>query len=75
MNKKFRVLLIVCASTLSLSGCAWFRETGPCLGVGCPGNALGHSAKAQTANTQNSNSKNPNPDSPKAQPTGQAASQ
>jgi hypothetical protein len=33
--KKVGSVLLLCAATLSLSGCAW-RNLGPCYGVGCP---------------------------------------
>jgi hypothetical protein len=73
MSKKFSIVLVLCASTLCLSGCAWFHETGPCLGMGCPGNAPGHSAKAPSATAQHAKANNPN--SPNTQTTAQIAPQ
>jgi len=36
MRKTIGFALILCASTLSLSGCLLTRVAGPCYGVGCP---------------------------------------
>ena len=33
--RKFGSLLVLCAVTVGLSGCAW-RDLGPCYGAGCP---------------------------------------
>ena len=45
MSKKLSAVLILCMSAMSLSGCSWFRVTGPCYGVGCPGGTAGHSGQ------------------------------
>jgi hypothetical protein len=49
MRKNIGVLLIlvVCASALSLSGCYYRRAAGPCYGVGC--SALSHGGAPKTA--------------------------
>ncbi|MGC1968963.1 MAG: hypothetical protein WA673_21055 [Candidatus Acidiferrales bacterium] len=58
MSKKLSGMLLLCVSaTLWLSGCAYFRATGPCFGVGCPARTAGSNGqykpgqapKAQTA--------------------------
>ncbi|MGA7224784.1 MAG: hypothetical protein WBX16_18130 [Candidatus Acidiferrales bacterium] len=58
MSKKLSGMLLLCVSaTLWLSGCAYFRSTGPCFGVGCPARTAGSNGqykpgqapKAQTA--------------------------
>lgn len=62
MSKKLSGLLILCVSTLWLSGCVYFRATGPCFGVGCPAHTVGQNGqykpgqapKAQTAVTSRS---------------------
>jgi hypothetical protein len=45
MSKKLSSVLILCMSAISLSGCSWFRVTGPCYGVGCPAGAPGHAGQ------------------------------
>lgn len=60
MSKKLSGMLVLCVSALWLSGCAYFRATGPCFGVGCPAHSVGASGqykpgqapKAQTATAQ-----------------------
>src|SRR5580658_8396546 len=60
MSKKLSGMLILCVATLWLSGCAYFRATGPCFGVGCPAHSVGQNGqykpgqapKAQTAVAQ-----------------------
>ena len=57
MSKKLSAVLILCMSTVCLSGCYLFRVTGPCFGVGCPSGTaggsgqykLGEAPKAQNA--------------------------
>jgi hypothetical protein len=58
MSKKLSGMLVLCVSTTFwLSGCAYFRATGPCFGVGCPARTVGSNGqykpgqapKAQTA--------------------------
>jgi len=50
--KKFGGFLLLCAATVSLSGCAW-RNLGPCYGIGCPTFMMSKSAPpaSQTAVT------------------------
>ena len=45
MSKKLSGMLILCVATLWLSGCAYFRATGPCLGVGCPAHTVGQNGQ------------------------------
>jgi hypothetical protein len=57
MSKKLSGMLVLCVSALWMSGCAYFRATGPCFGVGCPARTVGSNGqykpgqapKAQTA--------------------------
>jgi hypothetical protein len=57
MSNKLSAVLILCMSTMCLSGCDLLRVTGPCYGVGCPGGTpgrngqykQGESPKAQNA--------------------------
>jgi hypothetical protein len=57
MSNKLSAVLVLCMSTLCLSGCDLLRVTGPCYGVGCPAGTPGRSGqykegegpKAQTA--------------------------
>lgn len=68
MSKKLSGMLILCASAaLGLSGCAYFRATGPCFGVGCPARTVGtngqykrgQAPKAQTATAQQGTATSP----------------
>ena len=60
MSNKLSGMLVLCVSALYLSGCAYFRATGPCFGVGCPARTVGskgqyksgQAPKAQTAVAQ-----------------------
>jgi len=45
MSNKLSAVLILCMSTVGLSGCDLLRVTGPCFGVGCPAGAAGHSGQ------------------------------
>jgi hypothetical protein len=45
MSKKLSGTLILCVATLWLSGCAYFRATGPCFGVGCPAHTVGQNGQ------------------------------
>jgi hypothetical protein len=45
MSNKLSAVLILCMSTVGLSGCDLLRVTGPCYGVGCPAGAAGHSGQ------------------------------
>ena len=41
MRNNLSAVLILCMSTVCLSGCDLLRVTGPCYGVGCPGGTEG----------------------------------
>jgi hypothetical protein len=45
MSNKLSAVLVLCMSTICLSGCDLLRATGPCYGVGCPGGTPGHSGQ------------------------------
>jgi hypothetical protein len=45
MRNKLSSVLILCISTVCLSGCDLLRVTGPCYGVGCPGGTAGHNGQ------------------------------
>jgi hypothetical protein len=45
MSNKLSAVLVLCMSTMCLSGCDLLRVTGPCYGVGCPGSSAGHSGQ------------------------------
>ena len=45
MSKKLSGMLILCVAALWLSGCSYFRATGPCFGVGCPAHTVGQSGQ------------------------------
>jgi hypothetical protein len=45
MSKKLSAVLILCMSTVCLSGCDLLRVTGPCYGVGCPSRTAGGSGQ------------------------------
>jgi hypothetical protein len=45
MRKRLGGFLAVCVATASLAGCAFMRNTGPCLGVGCPAGTPGQSGQ------------------------------
>jgi hypothetical protein len=45
MHNKLSSVLILCMSTVCLSGCDLLRVTGPCYGVGCPGGTAGHNGQ------------------------------
>jgi hypothetical protein len=45
MSKKLSGMLILCVAALWLSGCSYFRATGPCFGVGCPARTVGRSGQ------------------------------
>jgi hypothetical protein len=47
MRKKLNGILILSLCTVSLSGCIYLRQAGPCYGVGCP--ALAHGQAPQPA--------------------------
>ena len=51
--KKVGSVLLLCAATLSLSGCAW-RNLGPCYGVGCPTFMMSKSAPPASQTAVNS---------------------
>jgi hypothetical protein len=45
MSNKLSAVLILCMSTVYLSGCDLLRVTGPCYGVGCPAGTAGRSGQ------------------------------
>jgi hypothetical protein len=45
MRNKLRSVLILCMSTVCLSGCDLLRVAGPCYGVGCPGGTEGRNGQ------------------------------
>jgi hypothetical protein len=45
MRNKLSSVLILCMSTVCLSGCDLLRVAGPCYGVGCPGGTAGHNGQ------------------------------
>jgi hypothetical protein len=45
MSKKLSGMLILCVGAFWMSGCAYFRATGPCFGVGCPARAVGQNGQ------------------------------
>jgi hypothetical protein len=45
MRNKLSSVLILCMSTVNLSGCDLLRVAGPCYGVGCPGGTAGHNGQ------------------------------
>lgn len=45
MSKKLSGMLILCVGALWMSGCTYFRATGPCFGVGCPAHTLGQNGQ------------------------------
>lgn len=72
--RKFRSVLLLCAATVSLSGCAW-RNLGPCYGIGCPTFMMSKSAPPASQTAVNSLRAKPGHNdnaralSPKAVPT------
>jgi len=74
MSNKLSAVLILCMSTVGLSGCDLLRVTGPCYGVGCPAGAAGHSGQykqGQGPKAQNA----PAPANSASAPTQTAAAQ
>jgi hypothetical protein len=45
MRNKLSSVLILCMSTVCLSGCDLLRVAGPCYGVGCPTGTAGHNGQ------------------------------
>ncbi|MGB8799825.1 MAG: hypothetical protein WCC97_03980 [Candidatus Acidiferrales bacterium] len=45
MRNNLSAVLILCMSTVCLSGCDLLRVTGPCYGVGCPGGTEGRNGQ------------------------------
>jgi hypothetical protein len=45
MRNKLSSVLILCMSTVCLSGCDLLRVAGPCYGVGCPGGTEGRNGQ------------------------------
>jgi hypothetical protein len=56
--KKLASILILCAATLSLSGCAILNFGPPCYGVGCPALGLSKSGQDQKNTAQNAPAQN-----------------
>ena len=78
--KKVGSVLLLCAATLSLSGCAW-RNLGPCYGIGCPTFMMSKSAPPASQTAVNPRSAtpdhngNPQASNAKASPTPAAPGQ
>jgi len=56
MSNKLSAVLILCMSTVSLSGCDLIRVAGPCYGVGCPTGTEGRNGQykpGEAPKTQN----------------------
>ncbi len=45
MRKRLTGILVLAVCTATLDGCAFMRNTGPCLGVGCPAGTPGQSGQ------------------------------
>jgi hypothetical protein len=50
--RKLGSVLVLCAATVCLSGCAW-RNLGPCYGMGCPTFMMSKSAPPPSGTAQN----------------------
>jgi len=50
--RKLGSVLILCAATVCLSGCAW-QNSGPCYGIGCPTFMMSKSAPPPSGTAQN----------------------
>src|SRR5579863_4910236 len=64
MSKKLSAVLILCVSTVCLSGCDLLRVAGPCYGVGCPSGTAGRSGQykpGEAPKTQNASAPAPVP--------------
>ena len=64
MSNKLSAVLVLCMSTMCLSGCDLLRATGPCYGVGCPGGTPGHSGQykpGEAPKAQNASAPTPAP--------------
>jgi hypothetical protein len=58
MRKKLEGILILSLCAISLSGCIYLRQTGPCYGVGCPAFTSGQAPQPTpnaSANTPKAN--------------------
>jgi hypothetical protein len=51
--RKLGSVLLLCAATVCLSGCAW-RDLGPCYGAGCPTFMMSKSAPPPSGTVVNS---------------------
>ena len=68
MSKKLSGVLILCLGALWMSGCAYFRATGPCLGMGCPGHTVGQNGPYKPGQApQAQNAARPQATAPSAQ--------
>jgi hypothetical protein len=45
MRNRFACLVILAAAAACLSGCSYFRPTGPCFGAGCPSRTVGQNGQ------------------------------
>jgi hypothetical protein len=45
MSNKLSAVMVLCMSTMCLSGCDLLRVAGPCYGVGCPAGTAGGSGQ------------------------------
>jgi hypothetical protein len=64
MSNKLSAVLVLCMSTMCLSGCDLLRATGPCFGVGCPSGTPGHSGQykpGEAPKAQNASASAPAP--------------
>ena len=64
MSNKLSAALVLCMSTMCLSGCDLLRATGPCYGVACPGGTPGHSGQyklGEAPKAQNASASAPAP--------------
>src|SRR5580692_5015781 len=64
MSNKLSAVLVLCMSTMCLSGCDLLRATGPCYGVGCPSGSPGHSGQykpGEAPKAQNASASAPAP--------------
>jgi hypothetical protein len=77
MSKKLSGMLILCVATLWVSGCSYFRATGPCFGVGCPARTVGQSGQykpGQAPKAQNATAPHATAPRTQASDTAQVAS-
>jgi hypothetical protein len=74
MSNKLSALLILCMSTVCLSGCDLIRVAGPCYGVGCPSGTAGGSGQYKSGEAPKAqNASAPAPAKPAVAPTQSAS--